>query len=224
MESDPIYSVTPFILLLAMAVAQPAWSDDWILSKQDVKRDIEVYRRITPEGLQELRIVTHVNSRMSAFVALFSDVDSMPAWVHRASFVKVIEVVSDTESYAYTIHDLPWPFKDRDSVVRVVLTQDAENDAITIRAHAAPDHYPRDERYIRMTVVESFWRFTPLADGRVQVEFQGYGDAGGNSGVLPVLRDNLAWISTYKTVRAFREVILAPEYQSAQFLFVREPH
>ena len=55
--------------LMAMAVAQPSWSEDWILSKQDVKRDIEVFRRITPEGLQEIRIVTHVNSRMSAFVA-----------------------------------------------------------------------------------------------------------------------------------------------------------
>ncbi len=209
--------------LVAMAVAQPSWSEDWILSKQDVKRDIEVYKRITPEGFQEVRIVTHVNSRMSAFVALFRDVDSMPAWVHRASFVRIIEEVSDTENYAYTIHDLPWPFRDRDSVVRVILTQDDENDAITIRAHAAPDYYPRDERYIRMPVVESFWRFTPLAEGRVRVEFQGYGDPGGGSGVLQALRDNLALISTYRTVRAFREAILASEYQSAQLLFVREP-
>ena len=77
--------------LVAMAVAQPSWSDDWILSKRDVKRDIEVFRRITPEGFQEVRIVTHVNSRMSAFVALFRDVDSMPACVHRASLVRIIE-------------------------------------------------------------------------------------------------------------------------------------
>jgi hypothetical protein len=209
--------------LIALAVAQPSWSDDWILRKQDVKRDIEVFKRKTPEGLQEVRIVTHVNSRMSAFVAVFGDVDRMPAWVHRTSFVKIIEQVSDTESYAYTIHDLPWPFRDRDSVVRAVLTQDADDDALTIRAHAVPDYYPRDERYIRMPVVESFWRFTPLATGRVRVEFQGYGDPGGGSGVLQTLRDNLAWTSTYKTVRAFREVILSPEYQAAQFPFVREP-
>jgi hypothetical protein len=209
--------------VMAMAVAQPSWSADWILRKHDVKRDIEVYKRKTPEGLQEIRIVTHVNSRMSAFVALFRDIDSMRGWVDRISFVEVIEEVSDTENYVYTIHNLPWPFRDRDSVVRVIVTQNGDDDAITIRAHAVPEYYPRDERYIRMPVVESFWRFTPLAGGRVRVEFQGYGDAGGGSGVLQALRDNLAWISTYKTVRAFREVILSPEYQSAQFRFVREP-
>lgn len=209
--------------LVGMVVAQPSWSDDWILRKKDVENDIEVYKRTTPEGFPEIRVVTHVNSRMSAFVAVLRDVATMPTWVHRISFVKVIEQASDAEQYAYTIHDLPWPIQDRDSVVRATLTQDAVDDVLTIRAHAVPDYYPRDKRYVRMPVVESFWRFTPLAEGRVLVEFEGYGDLGGDSIVLPVLRDSLAWYSTYTTVRAFREMVLAPEYQSAQFPFVREP-
>ena len=208
--------------LLAMAASLPAWCEDWVLNRHDVARDIEVYTRSTPGGGWEFRAVTHVRSRMSALVEVLRDAENMPNWLYRTPSVSVIEEVSETESYAHLIHDLPWPFSDRDSVVRVVLTQDADNDTVTIRADPAPDHYPQDARYIRALRVESFWRFTPLVDGRTRVEFHG-ADFGGGNILLEKLRDYLGWIAPYRTLSAFQKAVSTPDYQSVQLPFVREP-
>ncbi|MFP6836097.1 MAG: START domain-containing protein [Pseudomonadales bacterium] len=205
-----------------MAASLPAWSEDWVLSRHDVGRDIDVYTRSMPDDGWEFRAVTHVHSRMSALVELLGDAENMPIWLYRTPSVDVIEVVSDTESYAHMIHNLPWPFSDRDSVVHVVFSQNTDDDVVTIRADAAPDRLPEGKRYIRALHVESFWRFTPLEDGRTRVEFQG-ADSDRSTELLQRLRNYLGWIAPHQTLSAFQEALAAPDYQSAQLPFVREP-
>jgi hypothetical protein len=76
-----------------------------------------------------------------------------------------------------------------------------------------------------MPVVESFWRFTPLREGVVEVVFQGYGDPGGSlsSDFLKwVIRLSL-WEAPFQTLLGLRSAISRPEYQSRTFDFIREP-
>jgi hypothetical protein len=82
-----------------------------------------------------------------------------------------------------------------------------------------------DERYVRMPVVESFWRFTPLGDGVVEIEFQGYGDPGGNLsyGPLKWFAQHAIWEAPYRTLLGMRAAIGDAAYQSASFRYVVEP-
>lgn len=216
-----------FAALLASVLCLPlaCAADDWQLRVADTEAGIQVFSRVSEQGYPEFRGVTRVQSRLSAFVALFKDLDRMPEWAYRIRKAERLKVISETESYAYMINSLPLPLYDRDVIVHSMITQDAGTLQVTFRGSGAPDFAPKDDRYVRMPVVESSWTFTPLAGGMVEVVFQGYGDPGGSlSSVL------LAWFvrlsiseAPYQTMLQMKKLVSRPEYQAARYPFIREP-
>jgi len=212
---------------IAFLVA-PGWvmsAEEWTLRRHDPELDVIVHDRGMPQGYREFRGVTHVESRLSAFVAMLQDVERMPEWLYRVERVVTIDEVGPLENYSYTVISLPWPFRDRDSIVHAILSQDPATQEITLRASAVPDHLPSEKGYIRMPLIESLWRFTPLADGRTRVEFSGHADPGGrlSSGLLATFQSKLIWQSPYNTLRNLHGIIGRPEYQAAEYAFIEEP-
>src|SRR6185503_15915343 len=216
-----------FAALLASVLCLPlaCAADDWQLRVADTEAGIQVFSRVSEQGYPEFRGVTRVKSRLSAFVALFKDLDNMPNWAYRIRKAERLKVLSDTESYAYTINSLPPPLFDRDTIVHSLISQDPATLKLTFRGSGVPDFAPKNDRYVRMPVVESTWTFTPLGEGMVEVVFEGYGDPGGNlsSGLL-------AWFvrlslneAPYQTMLQMKKQVVRPEYQAAHYAFVREP-
>ncbi len=212
-------------VILVMAGANARSASDWELKITDAEAGINVYYRTNERGYTEFRAVTQVSSSLGAFVGLFREVDNMPNWVYRTEKVERLKMVGDTEAYAYTINKMPWPLNDRDSIVRSTLSQDPNTLVVTIVGSAVPDYAPRNSQYVRMPVVESFWRFTPLKAGLVEVVFQGYGDPGGSlsSGFLEWITRLSLLEAPYQTLLGLQKVIVRPEYQARKFDFIREP-
>lgn len=209
-----------------LACAPSAYAaEEWTLRREDPTLDVVVHDRETPEGYREFRGVTYLRSRLSGFVALFRDTERMPEWLYRAEHVATLREVSPTETYAYTQIRMPWPFRDRDSVVHVVLTQDPDTLELTLRASAVPDYQPEAKGFIRMPVIESSWRFTPMPDGRTRVEFAGFADPGGrlSSGLLGTFQSKLVWQSPYNSLRDLHAVIGDAQYQAAEYAHILEP-
>ena len=202
-----------------------AEGDSWTLRRHDSRYDIEVYQRTTAEGQTEFRGITHIDTRLDAVVALLRDVDNMPKWLYRTHEVRMLETVSDTESYILTVNNMPWPIRDREAIVLATLEQDSATQALTLRTTAAPDFAPPDERYVRMPLLESSWTITPLLNGRTRIEFRCYADPGGHlsSGMLTRFQAMLAWHAPYKTLRAMQQEILDAKYQTASLSFILEP-
>ena len=215
-----------FAALVAVLHLPPASAaDDWQLKVADAEAGIQVYSRVTEQGYPEFRGVTRVRSRLSAFVALFKDIDRMPEWAFRVRKAERLKVISETESYIHIINSLPLPLYDRDVIVHSTITQDAGTLQLTFRGSGVQDFAPRNDRFVRMPVVESVWTFTPLPDGMVEVVFRGHGDPGGSlSSVL------LAWFvrlsiseAPYHTMLQVKKRVSQPEYQAARYPFITEP-
>jgi hypothetical protein len=216
---------TATLAIVALLAPAFASAEEWNLRRHDEDHDIVVHQRTTDDGHREFRGITHVHTRLSGVIALFRDYARMPEWIYRTAEVRVLEIVNESENYAYTINAMPWPFKDRDAVVRARIRQDPETLAITLQAGSEPDYLPVDERYIRMPMLRSTWRFTPMPDGRTQIEFRGYADPGGqlSSGLVEKFQALLAWQAPYKTLRAMQEIIGDTKYQTADVDFIVEP-
>lgn len=213
------------LLSAALLCGSAAAANEWQLEHSDAEAGIRVYLRTTPDGYREFRGVMRVKSRLSACVALLRDVERMPRWVYRNRRAQVLQRVSETQAYAYTVSAMDWPLRDRDAVVLSTLAQDPATLAVTIRGSARPDFRPRDERYVRMPVVESSWRFTPVGASMVEVEFQGYGDPGGSlsTGLLKWIAQSAIREAPYRTLLGLRDAIGDAKYQSASFRHVIEP-
>src|SRR5436190_8602690 len=84
-------------------------ASDWEQKVADEEADIQIFSRVNERGYPEFRGVTRVRSTLSAFVALFKDLEHMPNWAYRIRKAERLKVVSDTETYAYTINSMPPP-------------------------------------------------------------------------------------------------------------------
>lgn len=216
-----------FAVLLVLFLLHQPWAgaaSDWDLKIDDKEADIRIFSRVNERGYPEFRGVTRVKSTLSGFVALFKDLDHMPNWAYRIRKAERLKVISDTESYAYTVNSLPPPLWDRDAVVHSVISQDAQTLKMTFRGSGAPDFAPKNDRYVRMPVVESSWNFTPLGGGMVEVVFEGYGDPGGtlSSGLLAwFVRISLSE-APYQTMLQMKKFVTQPDYQAARYSFIRE--
>jgi hypothetical protein len=118
-----------------------AASDEWRLQIDDRQNDIVLHYRKTASDLTEFRGVTHIKSNLSAFVALFRDVESIPKWVNHAHKATKLRQVSDTEVYAHIITAMPFPFTYRHSIVHTRISQDVLSGDIVISGQDAEPGY-----------------------------------------------------------------------------------
>jgi len=212
-------------VLFTGSVATQAAQEPWKLDLVDAENSIEIHTRHREDGFVEFQGITRLNTSLSSLVALLRDVERLPRWSYRTSLAMELERVSARERIVYTVARLPWPFKDRDLVVRSRLQQDPVSLAVIVTAQALPDYMPEDPAYVRVPFLDSSWTFLPLDDGIVEVRFRGYGDGGGS-----LSRGFFNWFSAlvvseapHQTLIGLRRMVRQQQYQRASISIIREP-
>jgi hypothetical protein len=213
------------VLILHQATAHTDEAAGWRLRHTDETTGTRVYLRDRGDAAPEFRAVTRMAVRLSTLVAVLLDTDRMPEWVYRTRQVTRLGRLEPTKGVSQVITAMPWPLRDREAVVAWHMAQEPRSGTVTIEGRSAKTGLPQKEDWVRMPSFESRWRFEPLADGQVEVRFEGFGDPGGSL-ALPLLREfvNAAvWEAPLLTVNALRQMVVRDEYRRAVFPFIREP-
>jgi ribosome-associated toxin RatA of RatAB toxin-antitoxin module len=206
-----------FIILFSLCRISSADSTDWVLQKNE--NGIAVYTRYAQgTHIKEVRVVNVVESSLSGLVALLLDVKNYPNWIYACSEASVLKEINSLEQYQYQVTDVPWPVSDRDVVSHFKLQQDSITKIVTAMNTAKPEYIPKKDDRVRVQHFQSNYKFTPLPDGKVKVEFELYVDPGGN---VPdwLINSNIV-TAPYKTTLALIKQL--PDYQKASFDFIRE--
>src|SRR4030095_2264754 len=205
------------VILLCLYKFSAADSTDWVLQKNE--NGIAVYTRYA-EGshIKEVKVVNEVTSSLSALVALLLDVKNYPNWIYACSEASVLKEINNHEQYQYQVTDVPWPVSDRDMASHFKIHQDSITKIVTVTNKGEPDYIPPKEDRVRVPHFQSNYKFTPLTNGKVKVEFELYVDPGGT---VPdwLINANIV-TAPYKTTQALIKQL--PNYQKASFDFIKE--
>src|SRR5690606_13907638 len=123
------------------------------------------------------------------------------------------------EILCYLVTGAPWPRTDRDSVVHSLLQQDPDTHTVRIDMAVRNDVFPPNEDMIRITDMQGFWQFLPLAAGWVEVTYQVHADPGG--GIPGWLINSLVVDTPYYTLRNMQKKVQEPRHQQARLPHVR---
>ena len=218
-----------FFLLLNSQFCYSKGLENWELVKHDQTNGIDIFLRTLPDGNIEFKGITSINTSLNSLVSLFDDKGSMHKWLYRTKKVTVLKELNNKEDYVYSIHNLPFPFSDRDSIVHTTITQDPESLLVTIRGKAKPDYSPEKRGFVRVREVESFWSFEPQNNGKVRIIFQGYGDPGGRflssmyrSSIFKRLFKIFLWKFPYRSLKSMKIIIHENKYQTKTFSYIAE--
>ncbi len=164
--------------------------DTWELKTK--KGNISIYTRTTPKSsIKEVRITTQIDGTLDQLLTVLDDVPNFKNWVYRCTHSDLLKKVSDDEYYYYNRTDFPFPLSDRDVIIHSkTWTVPGTN---IVKTHA--DAYAKDDLYkvqkgiVRIQVLEYTWTFTPLDNGKVDIDYNILSEPGG---VLPAWAINLA--------------------------------
>lgn len=120
-------------------------------------------------------------------------------------------------------YDLFFPFKPREFVCKSEFTQDPNTKAMFVTFEIDATKMPPDPENccVRPTYMYNTWRFTPVGNGEVEVEFN-Y-DAGDMGGALPYALTNLGVVPLYQDTFNLLKINVAKEkYQVAKVDYVLE--
>ncbi|MGH1540346.1 MAG: START domain-containing protein [Arenicella sp.] len=217
-EKCCVHIICLSLILLSTAYAGDWQQYDWQLKKQ--QDDIEVsIAKVPGSAFRAVLSQMTVTSSISSLVALVMNVSDCPNWVDICVESEIIRRVSPTEYYQYSISQSPWPVHDRDVLMHVSIQQD-EAGVVRINGQSQQGMLNKRKGLIRIQQAQSIWVFTPLLDGKIQVQNFVHADP---AGAIPSWLLNKQLIDNpFKTLRNMRLKIASEPYQKAQFPFIRE--
>ncbi len=150
---------------------------EWELKKE--KNNIKVFvRDSTVSGIKEIKVITTVKASVERLVEIVYDIESYPEWVPNLETAEILETVSKREIYYYFQADVPWPFRNRDDVMRFVMKEDHDNGGVTIIFTGHPDYIPEKDKIVRLSLNKGHWKFTPISNGEVEIDYLFFTDEG----------------------------------------------
>ncbi len=191
----------------------------WQLSKES--EGIQVYVRDNPNSpLKVFRgIITLPATKLSSLVAVLDDINAMPKLLHDCQSASTIKEVGNKSSTIYVVTKMPWPVKNRDSVVYSVMTQDKKTKKVLIKMQSKPKAVPLKKGMVRVQTMSGYWEFMPVIiagkeSGNVKVTYELSLDPGGN---LPQwLVNTLAVDFPFYTLNNLRQLVKKPIYRDAK--------
>lgn len=188
----------------------------WELEKD--KDGVKVYLREYKNDKQAKAEMT-VKSSLSAIVALLKDESVGTEWIDRANEFKLVKSNGDKEWYTYTEISLPFPYSNRDMIIKNVLSQNS-NKVVKITTDSEHTLLSVDDDLERVEVAEGYWQLTPLGNGQVKVFYQVYVEMGVNAPVPNWVKDPMMADGILDTMRGMKEIL--PNYQNKKLSYISE--
>jgi hypothetical protein len=212
-----IFTTVIVALLISTQLLTAQTSDGWAL-KND-KDGIKVYYKHTAD-IQEVKLVTSIQSSLSGIIQLFSEVDNYPKWGYKVVSSELLKKVSDNEMYYHSKLDFPWPMEDRDVVMHTRLEQDSKSKAVYSHSTSASTYIPAEKGCIRMVTSTTKWTLIPGPGGWVYVEYYIYSNPGGS---IPEWLVNLAIdVGPRETIKNIKTMLQYPKYKNAKLAYIKE--
>lgn len=206
-----------FLCLLLFARLEAQNTSDWEFKGE--KDGIKVYHRKSP-GLLHIKLTTSIKVPLSGIVALFSDVDHYKDWGYKMIESRLLNRVSPMETWYYAKYDFPWPFDDRDIILRSVIEQDPVSRKIKITNTPYPSYLPENKGIERIKKSATSWLFVPGADGWVYVEQEIATDSAED---MPEwLIDMTVDTGPRETAKAVRKLLMQERFQQMRLAHVKD--
>lgn len=214
-----------FLLLLtsASAFAESDLDDlrsrlgqEWVLMKNDRMRNIKTYARLEDgKRYRSFKVEAVLDTTVDALAHVLLDFDGYTRWYWKTRESRLLQQKSPTEFVIYMVHEAPYGLPDRDAVLQgIVEPQTRTKKTLTLKVNALPEFMAAKPPLVRMPAEDMSVKFSPLPNNRVQLEAEGYFDAGGT---VPAWAANFVQRSApYAVVLGLQRMVSLDEYRSSK--------
>lgn len=209
-------------LLGVLVVAQLAWtfsgSNEWEFIGE--RNAVKIYSlKERGDNVLKFKATRRSSSTLSTMVAVMQDLDIAT----EVGYIDPVLVEKKSPQHFSTAMraDMPFFFKPREMVTDIELTQDPQTKELLVTVKAAPDLIPPNDCCVRIKNIDNSWRFTPLPNGEIEMEWKVDMDQGG---FFPYFLINMVFPEfMYEALPMMQEVMNREKYLHASFDFIQDP-
>lgn len=145
-------------------------------------------QRVSKLGLIAFKAEAIVNADVLKLITVLRDAKGGERWSNNLLHLEYIKEINDLEALVYEIRDFPWPFTDRDAVLKYKATINHKRKSIyvTFNSTTHPD-FPKNKEYVRGMLHYGLMEFWPRKSG-TRIELTILADP---KGVIPLWVVNL---------------------------------
>jgi START domain-containing protein len=216
LTSALLLSSTLLMSTVVLSEEIPLEADNW--NEQKKEGNITIYTRPHPNSsFKAFKAVAILNAPLSNIMAVMANPLSCIEWVHGCTESYGFDVKSFNDRYAYSVNDMPWPFKDRDYVIHIETTNKPESNKILMHMNASADKKEISDDYLRVSVAQTIYILEALDDNKTKMIWLQHVEPGG---VLPGwLVNSLIVDIPIKSLQALEEVAQEEKYHNTHILF-----
>lgn len=142
------------VLILLFSVLLSA--SDWIFVKRT--EGVSVYKRPSVlYPIDEVLVVGMVDSKLPMVVRAVKDIDRMSKYYKEMEKMYLVEKIDENNYYTYSLTGMPWPLKNRETIMKVNLRKDGNKVIVTSVAQKYHPKVPINNDNVRITRMFQQW-------------------------------------------------------------------
>jgi hypothetical protein len=172
--------ITAFIVPMLMSTVlfgqqnEPEVHEEWRLRKDE--DGVQVYTRwIDASGTRkarQMRIEMTTEGNPEDVIAVIRSDRDASKWVYRAKQYYIFDIEDDQTWHTYTEMGVPWPFNNRDLVLKNQLEWSTDRSLAQIKLVGVPKHMPEVNSIQRIQHFDGLWHIERIAPDRVRVRYE----------------------------------------------------
>ena len=209
---------TSILLLTTSTLAEeiPLEADNW--EEQKKEGGITIYIRPHPNSsFEAFKAVAILDAPLNNIMAVMANPLSCIEWVHGCTESYGFDEKNFNDRYAYSVNDMPWPFKDRDYVLHIKTTSKPGSNKILMHMNASADKKSVSDDYLRVSVAQTIYILEALDNNKTKMTWLQHVEPGG---VLPGwLVNSLIVDIPIKSLQALEDIAQKEKYQNARIVY-----
>ncbi|MDL5045702.1 START domain-containing protein [Oscillatoria amoena NRMC-F 0135] len=136
--------------------------------------------KVSDSKVKAIRANFILPTTLSVLAGHLLDVASYTQWQYSVIETEVLKQENENEVIYRAVVKAPWPVSNRELVVRLTISQDAETKVMTFTIISIPDYIPVREGVVRVPRSEGLWTITPVEKNKLKIDYQFIVDPGGS--------------------------------------------
>jgi len=131
-------------------------AQNWELSRNE--NNIKVYKGSSDSSkFKIIKVEAEMAGTLKKLIAILKDVGNNKNWVYNTKQSHLIKTINENEFLYYAETHLPWPFSNRDMVIRMHFDLDSLRNTLKIKATGEPDAAPEVSGKVRIRKFNGNW-------------------------------------------------------------------
>ena len=175
------------IVWAVFLILQPVVTEaqtNWKLARNE--NNIKVYTaKNESSGFKEVKVETVMEGTLQKLMAVLMDVGSNNHWVYNTKRTHLIRSNGTNEVLYYAETRVPWPFENRDMVIKMSFDLNTSSNTLKVLAIGMPDSLPEKSGIVRIKKFRAEWDVKYDGGNSIMINYFLSVNPGGN--ISPVI-------------------------------------